>query len=416
MKELIKKMIAEGWDLELRYIPRNIIPSEIIESKLSLVLVGPRRAGKSYTMYEMKAKLTKDRDFIYINFEDERLLRFRSEDFELILEAYYELREKNPILFFDEIHNIEGWERYVRRLADTGYKVIITGSNSKMLSREIAERLGGRFVEIDIYPLNFREFLKFKGLEFKEESLYSRQRFKLKKYFDEYLEFGGFPEVSLFSKKENKEKLLKTYFDLVFYKDILSRERIENEEALKFIIKKLRENIGKVITPRRVYSYLKDLGIAVSPNTVEKYISYLEEAFLVVPCLPFAKSVSKQIRKKRYFIDNGYVKLFEIKEDKGLLLENLVFTELIKHGKKVFYHLGKRECDFIVNSKEAIQVTYELNEENEEREVKGLLEAIEAYNLKKGLIITYDQEKKIEVEDKMISVVPAWKWILKELG
>ncbi|MCD6227677.1 ATP-binding protein [Candidatus Micrarchaeota archaeon] len=414
MKEVIKKIISEGWDLKLSYIPRNLISSELITSNVPLVLTGPRRAGKSYTMYEIREVLRKKgKDFVYINFEDERLLQFKTEDFDLILEAYYELREEKPVLFFDEIHNVNGWERYVRRLADNGYKVVITGSNSKMLSKEIAERLGGRFIEINIYPLSFKEFLKFKGVEFKEEYLYSKQRFKLKKYFDEYLEFGGFPEVSLFSGKMSKEKLLNTYFDLVFYKDLVSRERVENEEVLKLIIKKLRENIGKLITPRRIYSFLKESDMPISPNTVDRYINYLQESFLIISCLPFAKSVSKQIRKKRYFIDNGYVKLFEIKEDKGLMLENLIFTELIKKGKKVFYHLGQNECDFILGSNEAMQVTYELNKENEDREVKGLLEAMKTYKLKKGYIITNDQEKEIRVNNKKIIIMPAWKWILK---
>lgn len=416
MKELIKKIIVEGWELQPDYIPRNLVPSELMKGKVSLVLIGPRRSGKSYTMYEIRDRIIKGRRqkaYVYINFEDERLSQFRKEHFDLILEAYYELNKEKPVLFFDEIQNIDGWEKYARRLADSGYKVIITGSNSKMLSREIAERLGGRFVEINIYPLDFKEFLRFKGIEFKEEHIYSRQRFKIKKYFDEYLEFGGFPEVSLFSERISKEKLLKTYFDLVFYKDLVSREKIDNEEALKFIIQKLRENIGNVITPRRIYSLLKEQGIPVSPNTVEKYIEYLEESFLILSCPLFAKSVSKQIRKKRYFIDNGYVKLFEVREDKGLMLENLVFTELIKRGRTVFYHHGKNECDFILDTGEAIQVTYEITDENREREVKGLLEALKVYKLKKGVIITYDQEMEINIQNQKIQVIPAWKWMLR---
>ncbi len=413
MKNIIKKIIVEGWELEHELIPRNLISSELIKSKTSLVLVGPRRAGKSYTMYEMMNALGESKSFVYINFEDERLLQFQSEDFDIILEAYYELKEKRPVLFFDEIHNVKGWERYVRRLADSGYKVVVTGSNSKMLSREIAERLGGRFVEIRVYPLNFKEFLRFKSMEVKEKDFYSKQRFKIKKFLREYLNFGGYPEISLFSKKENKEKLLKTYFDLVFYRDIVSREKVENESALKFIIKKLRENIGKVVTPRRIYSQLKEIGISLSPNTVERYIRYLEEVFLITPCLPYAKSVLKQTRKKLYFIDNGYVKLFEVKQDDGLLLENLVFTELIKKGKKVFYHQGKKECDFIVNSKEAIQVTYELNIGNEKREVEGLIEAMELYGLEKGTIITCDQEREMDFGQRKIVVLPVWKWLLR---
>ncbi len=416
MKEIIKKIIAEFWDKDVSYVPRKKITEELAMAKSSIVIIGPRRAGKSYTIYEMRDAIMKKgaekQDFLYINFEDERLSGFKKEQLDLILEAYHEMRDKKPIIFLDEIQNVTGWEKFIRRLADDTYKVVATGSNSELLSREIAKRLGGRFLETEIYPLDFKEFLTFKKMEMKKEYFYSKERFKLKKYFDEYLLYGGFPEAAFFSEGDNKIKVIKTYFNLVFYKDLVAKKGLGNETALKFIIKKLRENIGNIITPRAIYASLKNAGIEVGPNTVEKYIGYLEEAFLAIPCQHFAKSVARQERKKRYFVDNGYIKMFEVKEDLGLLLENLVFTEFIKKGKKVGYYQGKKECDFIVEGREAVQVAYDLNEENEGRETKGIIEAMDACKLEKGTIITYDQEREIEKEGKKIQVVAAWKWAL----
>jgi predicted AAA+ superfamily ATPase len=416
MKKILKRLITEFWDKKPEYVPREKIPKGLEVGKNSIVIIGPRRAGKSYTIHEIRDSLIKKgldkRDFIYINFEDERLAEFNAEDFDLILETYYEMHEKKPVVFLDEIQKVDKWERYIRRLADTDYKVVATGSNSEMLSREIADKLGGRFPEIEIYPLDFVEFLKFKGMKLEKESLYSKDRFAIKKYFDEYFQYGAFPEIALLSDKASKMKVLRSYFNLVFYRDMIARKKLQNETALRFIIKKLRETIGNDITPRAIYSSLKKADIEVGPNTVENYVDYLDEAFLVVPCTLFAKSVVKQEKTKRYFIDNGYIKIFEVKEDKDLLLENLVFTELLKKEKEAHFHQGKKECDFVIEGKEAIQVAYELNDGNMKRETEGLVEAMDAYRIKKGIIVTYDQEKEIEVDKKKIQVIPAWKWCL----
>lgn len=414
----MKKIMAEFWDRRPEYVVRKKVPEELMGSKHSLVIIGPRRAGKSYTIHEIRDMLiSKGMDghsFIYINFEDERLAEFKSEHFDLILEAYNEMQDEKPVIFLDEVQKIDGWEKFIRRLADTDYKIVATGSNSEMLSSEIADRLGGRFPEIEIYPLDFKEFLKFKGMEFKEKHLHTKERFVIKKFFDEYLMYGGFPEVALLAEKASKMKILRSYFNLVFYRDMIARKKIKNETALRYIIKKLRESIGNDITPRAIYASLKKADIEVGPNTVENYVDYLRQAFLVIPCSMYAKSVLKQEKKKRYFIDNGYIKIFEVKEDMDILLENLVFIELMKKEKEVYFHQGKRECDFIVEKEEAIQVTYELNEKNIEREVEGLIEAMNAYGIKKGMIITHNQEKEIEKQGRKIRVVPSWLWCLTD--
>ncbi|MEM2948567.1 MAG: ATP-binding protein [Candidatus Anstonellales archaeon] len=412
MKEIIKRLIVEFWESKPAFIQRHKIPSELITGNHCLVLTGPRRAGKSFLVYEIREQLS-DKNIVYINFEDDRLDGFRKEHFDLILDAYYELKQETPVIFLDEVHIINGWESFARRLADTGYKTIITGSNSKLLSREISERLGARFIEVPVFPLDFNEFLRFKGFSIKQDTEFSKDRFLLKRFLEEYLLFGGFPEVAKLTQPEAKYSVLATYFDLVFFKDLIGRRKLENESILRFIIKKARENVGNTFTPRSVYRGAKEAGIDVGPNTVEKYLEYLEEAFLLIPSYPFSKSVLRQERKKRFFVDNGYLKLFEIKEDRGLMLENLIFMELIKKGKKVCYHYGKRECDFIVDGKQAVQVAYEFSEENERREIEGLLEAMNAYNLKEGSIITFDQEKEMNIQGNIIHVIPAWKWLVR---
>ncbi|MFH1199462.1 MAG: ATP-binding protein [Candidatus Micrarchaeota archaeon] len=417
MKETLKKIIAEGWAPRPDCIMRHKVPAELALKKPSIVITGPRRAGKSYAAYEMQGLIgengVRGRNFAYINFEDERLEGFRKENFDEIIEAYHEMREEKPALFLDEIHNVAGWEQFVRRLADAGYKVVVTGSNSRMLSREIAQKLGGRFTEIRVFPLDFREFLKFRGMDFQKEHFYSQEKFTAIKHFGEYFEYGGFPEVALLFGADSNNRLLQTYVDRVFYKDLVGKKKLENEAALKFAIKKIRECIGKAVSPSAIYSAAKSAGIEAGPNTFEKYVDYLEEALLTVPCLPFAKSVRKQERKKRYFVDNGYIKLLEVKEDKSIQLENLVFMELAKKGRAAAFHQGKKECDFIIDGKQAVQATYELHLGNEEREIGGLLEAMAAYGIKKGTIVTFGQEKEMQREGKKISVVPAWKWCLQ---
>lgn len=416
MREVLKKLIVEYWEREVQYVPRKKTPGGLVSGKNSLVIVGPRRAGKSYTLHELRdamaGKGVGKKNFIYLNFEDERLSEFTREDFGEILEAYRALADGKPVFFLDEIQNKEGWAKFIRRLADSGYKVVATGSNSVMLSKEIAERLGGRFPEVCVYPLDFSEFLRFKGLPFREEHLYSGKKFEAMKYFGEYLSFGGFPEIAPISDEASKLKVLRSYFNLVFYQDLMGRGGLKNEAGLRFMVKKLREGIGNAITPRSIHSSLGSAGIHVGPNTVQKYLEYLEEAFVVIPCLPYAKSVLKQERVKRYFVDNGYIKLFEVKEDMNLLLENLVFTELLKKGRTARFHQGKKECDFIVDNSEALQVTYALGGENEKREYGGLEEAMDAYGLKTGTIVTYDQEKEVLAGGKKIKVIPAWKWCL----
>ena len=309
------------------------------------------------------------------------------------------------------------WERFVRRLHDERKKVFITGSNASMLSKELGTHLTGRYLATSIFPFSFNEFLSLKKLEIDKNSAYlTTSRAKIKKYFEEYLTKGGFPEYL----KELNPEYLKTLYENIIYRDILVRYKIPNEKSLKEIVYLAVNNISKEIS---FNSIKKIIGLG-SSTTVKDYFDYLENSFLVFLIPKFDYSLRKQIyyNKKVYCIDNGLAKYlgFRITPDSGKLLENMVFIELKRKGKEIYYYSDKKECDFVIkhitaNINEAIQVCYELTRENREREVQGLIEAMNKFKLKKGLILTYDQEEEIKLnKNKKIIIKPVWKWLLEE--
>jgi uncharacterized protein len=424
MKDVIKKIILESENKDIKYLKRNIISQKHLANH-NYILIGPRRAGKSYYLYEIKESLKKilnkkDSDFVYINFEDDRLIDFNYKNFQDILDSYIELYgNKKPILMFDEIQNIDFWDKFLRRLADNDYLVYVTGSNSKMISKEIGSTLGARFITIKVNPFNFNEFLNIKNFNYNLKTLFlTKQIFSLKKFTQEYIDFGSFPEIS--KNNINKIDLLKTYLDLYIYKDISKRWAIENSDNLILILKKIRENIGNEITPNLIYKNLIKINKQVSVKTIYKYISYLKDVFLISEITTYKKSFkNREVKKKYYFSDNGFLKLFELEDDKGSKLENLICTELLKRNYDVFYWRAKtgQECDFIIKEKDVvvnlIQVTFALTQSSKDREINGLLYALNFFNLKEGTIITNDFEDKLVVEDKIINIVPIYKWLLK---
>lgn len=427
IKNIFKKIIIEAQERQQRYIKRNIIPKTTLQQQKNFVLVGPRRAGKSYYLLEIMdyliTNLKKNKtDFIYINFEDERLINLKAQDLYLLLEAYEEMFEsKKPIMLLDEIQNIDHWEKFARRLADNKYQVYITGSNSKLLSKEIASTLGARYLKIKVTTLNFKEFLLINNFKHNIKTIYSsKELLNLKKHIKNYFEFGGFPEVSEKKDSFSKIELLKTYFDLYIYKDISNRWKIENPEILVLILKKIKECIGNEISPNLIYTKLNQLGVLVSVKTIYNYISFLKDVFLISEIAIYRKSFSKrEAKKKYYFVDNGFLKLFDVDSDLGRKLENLVYNELIKRKKEVFYWKNNKnqECDFITvennKVKETIQVAYEFNKDSSNREINGLLAAMNYFKCENGIIITYDQENTIIKENKKIKIIPLYKWLLE---
>jgi|Deesub1362A_J573_1020465.scaffolds.fasta_scaffold00005_385 hypothetical protein len=423
-KETIKELIILSQEQEVKLIKRDL---KIHFAGRINSIIGPRRAGKTFFIYQnIKQLKKKNKDkIIYINFEDERLLPIKKQDLDLILEAYYELYPENKgeklYVFFDEIQAAPHWQYFVRRLHDQeNIEICITGSSSRLLSKEIATQLRGRTLTYFIFPYSFKEFLKAKGIALERHFEYKPILYKIKKLLEEYTEFGGFPEIT---DKDDllKTKILQEYFDLIFYKDLVERYKIRNFDIVKEIQLYLVNNFSSYFSTNKYYKLLKSQGKKVSKNTLFTYISCIEDinfAFLV----PKYGKLKEQFAnpKKVYIIDTGLINAvaFKVSKDIGRLYENIVFIELKRRGKEVYYWKNKYECDFLVKErekiKEAIQVCYEITEENKEREVNGIVEAMEEFKLKEGLVITGDHEGEETIKDKKIVYKPLWKWLLQD--
>ena len=415
-RDLIKEILIDQRESILRKrtgIEREILVS--IEQKIKLphilVITGIRRCGKSTLLRQIIKKYYKDKNFYYINFEDERLFDFNASDFNDLLEVSIELFGKNDVILFDEIQNVKNFEFFIRRLYDREFKIFLTGSNAQLLSSEISTKLTGRHVDLNLKPFSFREFLLLKNQSFNEISIYKPEdKAIIRKNFDEYILKGGMPEYLLF---DDKEILSRIYEDIVL-KDIAVRHNIYNVKQLKELYQFLITNFAKQYSNNSLKNILK-FG---SVNTIKKYIGYLEDTHFAIIISKFDYSLKRQIsyNKKFYVIDNGFILPISSRviRDRGWLLENLVLSALIPDNE-VFYYQGKNECDFITLKEnklnKAIQVTWELSPENETRELNGLKEAMTDLNLDEGLILTYSSEKDFNWNNKNISILPVWKWM-----
>jgi len=414
-REVIKRMLVEFYDGGLpAFYKREVDSAPYIETKSAVVITGPRMAGKTYMMYQFMKELAGGlRNCVYINFEDNRLVDFTYLDFEEILNAYYELNPgKEPILFLDEIHVVDYWHLFVRRLVDRGFKVFITGSNSRLLSREYATHIAGRHIEIALLPFSFRELVSIKGLESGKDLPYSKKRFEIMQLLEEYLIFGGLPDVALAKSKELKFKLLEGYLNTVVYKDLMARFKISDGESFKTFIKKIVENIGNPFSIYNIEKKMDSMGYTTTRKTLQIYLKHLEEGFFAIPSELFQRSLSKRETEKRmYIIDNGYLNLFLIKEDKGKQMENLIAVEIFRRKGELYYFRGEKEVDFA--SPIPIQSCFDVSDAlTYEREVSAL-ESYLAYSKKKmGIIVTWDKFEKIERNGKEIRFVPLYYFLL----
>jgi len=402
--------------LNKRYgIEREVLRE--VESKIKLphvvVLTGLRRSGKSTLLRQLIKKHYEDKDFYYLNFEDERLFNFPANEFNRLYEALISLYGKKKTFFLDEIQNITNFETFVRRLYEEGFKFFITGSSATLLSRELGTKLTGRHVDIVVRPFSFLEFLELKEVRINKESIYKIEtKVEIKKYFEEYLIKGGMPEYLIYN---DAELLTRVYEDTII-KDIAVRYKVNNVAVLRQLYSYLINNFANKFS----YNSIKKVTSIKSVNTIKKFISYLEETYFAKTINKFDYSYKKQIinDKKFYVLDNGFIGILSKKltKDFGWLLESLVFNYLNKNYE-VFYYADKKECDFLVvknkEIKQAIQVCYELNEDNREREIEGLTEAMEKFKLREGLLLTNSQEEEIKLaRQKKIIVKPVWKWLL----
>lgn len=417
MKDLLKQIILEQQEIlhaqNKRYVQRYIA-DEWLQTSEILIISGIRRCGKSVLMQQMRDRLV-EKDFFF-NFDDERLVNFKLDDFQKLQECFVELFGEQHTYYFDEIQNIEGWERFVRRLYNAGNKIIITGSNARMLSRELGTHLTGRYIQVEIYPFSFQEYLAMNEIPVNAKTLYTTTgRATMVKSFVKYMECGGFPKFL----QDGSVSYLTSLYESIIYRDILTRNGLTNEKEMLEMMFYLASNATKRVT----YSSLgKVVGIQ-HPDTIKNYLEYIQQTYLISQLFRYDPSVKKQMMspKKIYFVDNAIIKRigFNATENNGVFLENLVFIELKRRGWDVYYYADKKECDFVVRKglhiSDAYQVTLKMDSpQTREREIAGVREAMQAYSLSKGYILTFEGKETINFDDgTIVEVVPVWEWILQ---
>jgi len=423
-RETIVEIIRDYQEMDLPdLIKRNIdIPLDL-RIKRAISIIGPRRAGKTYTMFQLMKILLergvgRDR-MLYINFEDYRLEGINYIDLKKIVEVYYEMYPENSRLkvwfFLDEIQNVGGWEKVVRNIMDRwNIQIFLSGSSSKLLSKEIATQLRGRTLTYIVYPFSFKEFLRARNFRI-EKYMSSYEKNRLLNLLNEYLVYGGYPEAVI--ERERRMKILREIWDVTIARDIIDRWRIRNIRALKLLIRALRKS--REFSIHKFYRYLKSLGLRISKNTLYNYIEYLNDSlilYLLKKYSPSYKNIEMSI-PKIFFVDNG---LYMAEESISKLMENLVFMELKRRNyvenEKLFYWKNSfgREVDFIVLDGELIQVCYELTYENRDREIKSLIKASKQLNYKKLRILTWNQEDTININNRKIEITPLWKWLINK--
>jgi predicted AAA+ superfamily ATPase len=429
MQESVLKQIVAEWLEESRFperVPRETTFPDLHTLSNILAVVGPRRSGKTYFLYQLMEHLLEEptcqrNDILFVDFEDYRLIGISPGDIDHLLVVYRQLAGKLPtFLFFDEVQHLPEWCRILRTLHNQRrYRIVVSGSNSDLLSAEISRELRGRYQDILMLPFSFFEYLRAKKIRFTEKSFYTTRRGDLLKGFDAYLEGGSFPEAILLQSAMEKRKLLQNYFQTIFYRDVIERYNIRAKHLLDALMESCLNMYGDLFSISKFEKRLKSNGIPGSKRSISNYIQYLEEAFFLITMEKFSYSPQKRIMnpKKIYLLDTGFSALAtDFSENKGKILENAVAVELRRRQMEAFYYKNRRECDFLLKEGRrltgAIQVCWELNDRNRDRELEGLHDAISTLKLKEGLLLTHHQEEKIDFKGRAFQVLPVWKWLL----
>jgi predicted AAA+ superfamily ATPase len=404
----------------------NLLPRELklpLNSGKIVVVSGIRRCGKTTVLKLTRNALLNSNigkhKILFFNFDDERLI-LKTNELDVILQAYREIYPELDLgesyFFFDEIQNIENWEKFVRRVYDNETKnIFISGSNSKLLGSEIATSLRGRTMLYELYPLSFTEYLSFCNIN---TQYYGDKNYAaIQNAFNKYLKEGGFPET-IGKNIEEREYILGDYFQVLLFRDIIERYKLTRIAALKYYIQKLVANLGKPFSINKIYNELKSQGTKVDKEYLYEILDYVEAVYLGFRLYKFDYAVvnREMSDKKMYLADNGLLNgiSWQFSEDKGKLLENIVFVWLKQKAKNnLFYYSQTSECDFVVfdrdKATQCIQVSYDISEpETRKREITGLLKAMNYFKLQKGYIITAEQEENLIVDNKMIFIKPAY--------
>ncbi|MDR2720338.1 MAG: ATP-binding protein [Nitrososphaerota archaeon] len=401
LKETLQHIIeAQQKDLKPinHNIPRTLNKDINLTLPFAIIISGIRRCGKS-TLLRQIMNTTNSKN--YFNFEDPKATSFELDDFQKLDELFQEKFGSENCYFFDEIQNVEKWELFVRTLLDKGKHCLITGSNASLLSKELGTRLTGRHLQQELFPFSYKEFLAFTASTTKADP----------ETFEEYLKKGGFPEYLRFDRSEILQELLND----IIMRDIVVRHKLRSPKTIKEMALYLISNIGTEFS----YNNLAKTFNLGSTNSATAFVSYLEDSYLLFTIPKFSYSLKKQSvnPKKIYVIDNGLadVNSVSFSSNKGRMLENTVFLALRRKYKNIFYFKETKECDFIVKEAnkitQAIQVCYSLTEENKNREIDGLIEALETFDLHEGLILTFNQQDTLKIGEKRIKIIPAWHWL-----
>jgi len=421
--EAFKQIFTDSIERNFDYVVERDVDFPL-ESKKIITFIGVRRCGKTHLMYhainKLREKMPRE-NLVYINFEDDRIFPLSLPNLSTMLETYYAMfpqkKSETVVFFFDEIQVVENWAVFIRRLYDTeNCRIFISGSSSKLLSSEIATNLRGRTLSFEVFPLSFREFLRFNKISDNIHS--SKNRAQIQYLFNAYVKFGGFPEL-VFEEERFARKTLQEYIDLIIYKDLIDRYKVGNRYLMKYLVKYCFSNISTLFSFNKLFNDLKSQGIQLSKNTLYEYMSYLEDAFAVFMLPVFSRSVSEQSKnpKKIYAVDTGFKTVNSAAEDVGHKFENIVFLHLRRNSKELFYFKHKQETDFYYigsESPQLINVAYSLETPTTlNREITGLLESMEALQISNALLINSDKDELFRHEDKTIRIIPLWKWLLE---
>ena len=430
--EALLSVVAE-WleETELpKLVPRKIPELDLESIRRVLAVVGPRRAGKTYLMYQLIAGLERGgragrRDILFVDFEDYRLGGFTTGDVDPLLATFQRLAGRPPrFLFFDEVQQVPNWSRILRTLHNQGrYSIVVSGSNSKLLHPEIATELRGRYEDLLLLPFSFGEFLRLRNIEVTPATFFTTARGRLVGAFEEYLRSGSFPEVLLAANPAERRRLLQNYFQTIFYRDVVERHNIRARTTLEALMGELLESSACLFSISKFEKSLKQNNLPGSKRTISNYFQFLQEAFFMIAHEKFSHSPRKRLMnpKKVYLVDTGFATLGRsFSQNRGRILENLVAIELHRRGEEVTYFKGRHECDFILSRErrpaEAIQVCWELSNRNEKRELTGLSEAARTHGLKQLLILTFDQRDTVRFGGGAARVLPVWEWLLMPAG
>lgn len=427
-REILAQLILDFQKMEIpELIERDLKVDFDLPLKRAIVILGPRRSGKTFFLYSLIKKLLlkgieKER-ILYINFENPRLIDASLKDLILLLEVFYEIypqnKNKKVWFFFDEIQNIKNWEIFIRDILDKEkVQVFLSGSSSKLLSKEIATSLRGRTLNYLLLPFSFKEFLKAKNIIFKKY-LSLEEKSKLLNCFREYFSFGGYPETIIYPKE--REKIIYEIIEITIYRDLIERHKIRNSKVIKLMFNYLIK--AKEFSIHKFYNFLKSLNIKISKNSLYNYLDFFNDAFVFFPLKKFSwslKNIEKSI-SKIYSVDNGLIESI-VGNDKSKKFENLVFLSLLRKGfepnRDIFYfNLNGGEVDFLLKKGKKIlllvQSCFDVSDYyTKEREIKSLLLAGEKLKCNNLLVLTFDYEGEEKIKNKKVKFIPLWKWLL----